>query len=59
MKAIVCDKCGKVVLLEDKYPLGKAEGIHCLTLNNDYDRESKLDLCQECAEELMAAVRKG
>lgn len=58
MKAIVCDKCGKVVLLEDKYPLGKEEGIHCLILTNDMTRESKLDLCQECAEELMAAVRR-
>lgn len=59
MKAIVCDKCGKVVLLADEYPLGKAEGIHCLTLTNDYSRESKLDLCQECAEELVAAVRRN
>lgn len=59
MKAIVCDKCGKVVLLaEETYPLGKAEGIHCLILTNDMTRESKLDLCQECAEELLALVRK-
>lgn len=58
MKAIVCDKCGKVVLIEDKHPYGAVEGIHTLTLNSDITRESKLDLCQECAEELLALVRK-
>lgn len=58
MKAIVCDKCGKVVLLAEEIPLGKAEGIHCLILTNDYSRERKLDLCEECAEELLSLTRK-
>lgn len=58
MKAIVCDVCGKVVLLADEHPLGKAEGIHCLFLTNDLSRENKLDLCEDCAGKLISCARK-
>lgn len=57
MKAIVCDKCGKVTLLPDVgYEYGPPNGVFRL-----YDAGSgnvELDLCQECVDELMAAVRK-
>lgn len=56
MKAIVCDKCGKVTLLEDDiYPYGKDNGLYYLVSDTN---STKLDLCAECAEELLTLVRK-
>ena len=58
MKAIVCDKCGKVLLLEDIGPLSrekKAVGIYTL-LDEDYG--VKVELCKECGDDLVAAVRE-
>ena len=53
MRAIVCDCCGKVVLLEDNqfFP----DCIHHLS-GNVLGR-SELDLCTECAEKLVKATR--
>jgi hypothetical protein len=54
MKAIVCDKCGKVVLLPDE-PLRCPEGINTLVMRGTH---REIDLCDECVDELVAAVRK-
>lgn len=56
MKAIVCDKCGKVVLLPDRVNTCADVGFH--QLYSDTLACSKLDLCEECAEELMKAVHE-
>ena len=57
MKAIVCDKCGKVILLEDgRYEYGTGSGAFHLIGGKFAD--SLLDLCEDCVEELMTAVRK-
>lgn len=57
MKAVVCDNCGKVVLVPEYRSLNEAEGIshlvHCST------RERTLDLCDECVDKLVAAVRNA
>lgn len=56
MKAIVCDKCGKVNLLEDERPyLMSPAGVYRLLGDKDW---LSLDLCEECAYELMEAVRR-
>ena len=55
MRAIVCDKCGKVVLIPDRSNMHNIEGVH--QLYSDGLGISKLDLCDECAEELIGAVR--
>lgn len=55
MKAIVCDKCGKVNLLEDDKPYMYPTSVYRLIS----DRESSvIDLCEECTAELVAAVRR-
>lgn len=54
MKAIVCDKCGSVILLEDGPPAYPA-GIYRLTGG---DTALNLDLCENCAAELVDACRK-
>ena len=53
MKAIVCDKCGRVILLSDDefFP----DGINRLEM---LSKRQSIDLCDECTEELMAAVLK-
>lgn len=56
MKAIVCDKCGKVVLLEDTAPYMYAP-IGIYRLSNERDG-SVLELCEDCGNELIAAVRR-
>lgn len=59
MLATHCDKCGKVLLLEDDTSLYKQmnEAGWCkLQIYGTYD--SKIDLCKECYDELQAAVRK-
>lgn len=56
MKAIVCDKCGKVVLLEDNVPIFYAPiGIYRLESQKD---GTMLELCEDCGNELISAVRK-
>lgn len=56
MKAIVCDKCGKTVLLPDV-------NVTCCEENGIYHMYSNcgtlhFDLCEDCANDLMAAVRE-
>lgn len=54
MKAFVCDKCGKVILLEDsKAYYAKANGIYHLVS----DDHIEIDLCEDCVQELLCAVR--
>jgi hypothetical protein len=55
MKAIVCDKCGKVTLLADDGQIYcKENGVYYLVCGGNGDR---IDLCKECAEEFTALVR--
>jgi hypothetical protein len=54
MKAIVCDCCGKVMLLESQFRW--PETVYTLSKGGS---ESDLDLCKECAENLTKAIRKG
>ena len=54
MKAIVCDKCGKVNLLEDEKPYMDPSGVYRLIGDRD---DTVLDLCENCANELVEAVR--
>lgn len=59
MLATHCDKCGKVLLLEDGSSIYKQmnEAAWCkLTMCGTYT--STIDLCKECCDELQAAVRK-
>ena len=56
MKAVVCDCCGKVVLIPDSGRIYVESGIH--QLFSDTLDFTKLDLCDECAGKLMDAVRK-
>ena len=57
MKAIVCDKCGKVILLEDDKPYWVAPaGV--FVLQKDAHPHVKMDLCEDCVDELMEAVRR-
>lgn len=56
MRAIVCDKCGKTILVPDGKTSYDAEnGVFYLVSNA---AEVKLDLCEECANELLTLVRK-
>ena len=59
MLAIHCDKCGKVLLLEDDGSLYKQmnEAGWC-KLNMFGTNNSEIDLCKECCDDLLAAVRK-
>ena len=54
MKAYVCDRCGKAVLIED-FPGIRPEGINYMSESGLL--EGGLDLCDECVAELLAAVR--
>lgn len=54
MRAYVCDKCGKVILLEDGPAVFK-KGINRMIGPGLPDGE--LDLCDECVAELVEAVR--
>lgn len=56
MRAIVCDCCGKTVLLSDEHPYAEPIGMNRLT--GDILGRSCLDLCDKCAEKLIAAVRE-
>lgn len=55
MKAMVCDKCGKVVLLPDN-PGICPDGISTLYMSH---KQQEIDLCDECVDELVQALRKG
>lgn len=54
MRAYVCDKCGKVILLEDG-PAIWEKGIN--HMNGPGLPDGQLDLCDECVAELVDAVR--
>ena len=56
MKAIVCDKCGKVVLMSDDELAICPEGINILQM---LGKRQTIDLCDECTDELVAAIRNG
>lgn len=55
MKAIVCDKCGNVNLLEDDKPYMFPTGVYRLMSDKD---NTVIDLCESCANELIEAVRE-
>jgi hypothetical protein len=56
MRAIVCDCCGKTELLcEETNPF--SEPMHTYHLISPKGK-TKLDLCEECAENLVKATRK-
>lgn len=52
-KAIVCDKCGKVVLLPDSLYVGYPDDFCHLS-----GRQIDLDLCNDCADALVEATRE-
>lgn len=56
MKAYVCDKCGKVILLPDDRVYEYPTGINRLSIMSKWE---EIDLCDECTDELVAAVREG
>jgi hypothetical protein len=55
-KAYVCDKCGKVLLLEDSKPYMSPTGIYQLVGDKE---EYTVDLCESCVKELFESVRNG
>lgn len=55
MKAIVCDRCGNVTLLEDDMPHMCPSGIYHLVGNNG---NIEIDLCEDCGNELVEAARR-
>lgn len=57
MKAMVCDCCGKVVLISDEPYMYAPEGMH--TLRGDSLPRKDLDLCDDCVESLLAAVAES
>jgi hypothetical protein len=57
MKAIVCDSCGKVVLLEDYCPGRMPTGFHRMIHDSFVDKVD-LDICDECYNRLIEAVRQ-
>lgn len=63
MLATHCDRCGKVLLLEDDTSIYKQmnEAGWCKLhmYGGGYDsKETDIDLCKECCDDLQAAVRK-
>lgn len=62
MLATHCDRCGKVLLLEDNTSLYKQmnEAGWCkLLMYGAFDsKETDIDLCKECYDDIKAAVRK-
>lgn len=58
MDAIVCDRCGKVHLLEDGYRLVYPENM---TKLNGFvgGKEVRLDLYADCAENIIGLTRNG
>lgn len=58
-RAIVCDKCGKVTLLDDKDGFKFHTHTNMYHLIGDCKDAMELDLCEDCAKELLEAVRKS
>ena len=58
MDAIVCDRCGKVHLLEDGYRPVYPENMTKLT-GSVGGKEVYLDLCADCAENIIGLTRNG
>ena len=56
MKAIVCDKCGKVTLLEDDRPYMYPAGVYRLV--SDRGGSKEIDLCEDCAGNLVELLRR-
>lgn len=56
MKAIVCDCCGKCVLLSFETPWVEPKGFHKVY---DADSREAMELCDECFEKLTKAVREA
>ena len=54
MKAVVCDCCGKVILIPDRTNTYTNTGVHRLISDGE---ERQLDLCENCADKLTEAVR--
>lgn len=54
MRAIVCDCCGKVILIEEREMWQKVDGVHCVVAKPEF---IELDLCDECYNKLMDGVR--
>lgn len=57
MKAIVCDSCGKVILIPDRTNTYVNNGVHRLI--SDTLDAIELDLCDECAGKLVESVRNN
>lgn len=55
MKAIVCDCCGKVMLIPDRTNTYDNNGVYRL-ISDSLD-ECMLDLCEDCANKLRESVR--
>ena len=56
MKAIVCDRCGKVTLLEDEFPYLYPSGVYRLV--HDAGKAKEIDLCEDCADGLIEVLRR-
>ena len=57
MKAMVCDCCGKTVLISDEPYMYSPEGMH--TLRGDSLPRKELDLCEACVDRLISAVKES
>lgn len=59
MKALVCDSCGTVVLLDEN---GKAEGVHTIYSGVDYRAltlKEEIHLCEKCYGGFTKALLEG
>lgn len=56
MRAIVCDKCGKTILLEEGALFTRGRETLYTLIRHGADA-TELDLCEDCAKELLEAVR--
>ena len=53
MKAYVCDRCGKIMILDDPYYPPKGS----YRLSGD-DKDLCLDFCENCAKDITSALRR-
>ena len=53
-KAIMCDKCGKIMLLDDDHPYAAPAGLYRLICSS---KREEIDLCDECGKELTETLR--
>ena len=56
MKAIVCDKCGNVILLDDDKPYQSAPAGVFVWVHDKY-LSFQMELCEDCGDEIVEAVR--